>query len=72
MNSGNSNQLYSGNGALGDVAMDWTGDTGIDTGAAGDFIVIDFGNPDRLANASNQLIFVTIPGRPWYGASNSM
>ena len=48
MNSGNSNQLYSGNGALGDVAMDWTGDTGIDTGAAGDFIVIDFGNPDRL------------------------
>ena len=27
--------------------MDWTIDTGIDTGAAGDFIVIDFGNPDR-------------------------
>ena len=48
MNSGNSNQLYSGNGALGDVAMDWTIDTGIDTGAAGDFIVIDFGHPDRL------------------------
>ena len=38
--------------------MDWTVDTGIDTGAAGDFIVIDFGNPDEKTRRLYAILFI--------------